>query len=89
LIGVGVDLALILLFIVLSVVYYIRSYHGTCPNPLTLETKPCSLSQHLWFSFIIILVVVYVGRWLILFIGIVPPMVGLIVGFVFRDYERA
>jgi hypothetical protein len=89
LIGVGVDLVLILLFIVLVFFYYIRSYDGMCPNLFVAQNTPCSLPRYLGFYFVVMLVVAYVARWFILVIGILPPMVGLIVGSVFRDHGRA
>jgi len=89
LIGVGVDLAIALLLIVLTLVYYLGSYNGTCPDLFNTSNSNCSLPEYLGFYFVIALLVIYVAKWFILIFGLLPPLIGLVFGSVFRNYDRA
>src|SRR6266550_1593966 len=89
LIGLGIDMAIAALLLLLTFIYYIRSYNGICPDLFNAQNKACSLPQYLGFYFVVVLVMIYVAKWFILILGLLPPLIGLVFGSVFRDYDRA
>ena len=87
--GVGVDIAIALLLILLTFGYYAGSYRGTCPDLFITTNNECSLPEYLGLYFIIALLLINVAKWFILIFGLLPPITGLVLGSVFRNYHRA
>ena len=85
LIGICVDLAIATILIGLTLIYYLATYKGKCPELFITTNTNCSLPEYVGFYFVIVFMVLYVAPWFVVVPAIIPPMVGLIIGCVFRD----